>query len=288
MKRPTITLICPLYNAEGYILSLHKSLKKQKDIKIVEFKYILTESSDKTEEIMKNNNIPFEKIKKSEFSHSLTREKAAMSAKGEILVFLTQDVVIKDDYFLSKLVAPIVNCASSAAYARQLTKYNNLEKYTREFNYPGKSRLVSREDIDTLGMRVFFFSDAACAVSAKIFRKIGGYDGIDLPMSEDMYLAYKLIMQGYKIQYAADAKAYHSHDMSFRQVYDRYWRTGMFMKMNPQIEAYGARKEGGGMAKYLLKRVIEDRRVGLLVRFPLDMAVRYIGMQHGKHMKVEK
>ncbi len=281
-KFPKLSIICPLYNAENDFLGLNKSLKKQENVSIVEIKYILTESSDRTEDLLKMNDVPYEKIKKKDFSHSLTREKAALSAKGDILVFLTQDVIIKSDKFLAKLVAPIVSGEAEATYGRQKTKYENIEKYTREHNYPAKSSLVSKKDLDKLGLKTFFFSDAAGAVDAKTFKKLGGYDGKDLPISEDMYFAYKLIMSGGKIKYVADAVVYHSHKFTFKELYNRYKLTGEFMKMNPEIAQYGVNSAGGGMAKYILKRALREGNWEVICRYIPDMAARFVGMKVGE------
>ena len=49
----TVDIICPLYNAENDIENLHNSLLMQKDVKINEIKYILTESNDNTEKKLK-------------------------------------------------------------------------------------------------------------------------------------------------------------------------------------------------------------------------------------------
>ncbi len=38
----TVDIICPLYQAENYIVSLHQSLLKQKNVKINKIQYILT------------------------------------------------------------------------------------------------------------------------------------------------------------------------------------------------------------------------------------------------------
>ena len=49
------TVICPVYNGENYIKGLHDSILKQKlqsDIKI-DILYLLTESKDKSEQILK-------------------------------------------------------------------------------------------------------------------------------------------------------------------------------------------------------------------------------------------
>ena len=48
----TVDIICPLYNAEKNIETLHKSLLKQNKVKINKIIYILTESKDNTEKIL--------------------------------------------------------------------------------------------------------------------------------------------------------------------------------------------------------------------------------------------
>ncbi len=278
----SIDIICPLYNAEEYVLNLDESIKKQKKVKIASINYILTDSNDNTESILNKYKIKYEKINKSNFSHSLTRENEAMKSKSDILVFITQDVEIDDDMWLYNLTKNIGKDNIVAAYSRQISKYNNIEKYTREFNYPDKSFVVSKEDIKEKGLKTFFFSDAASAIDTKVFKELKGYDNKNLPISEDMYIAYKIIMNGYKISYEADSIVYHSHKFSLKQIYDRYKLTGKFFKENSYLDDYGTTGSGAKLAKYVLKRILKEKRIGLLLRYPFDMAARLIGMKVGK------
>lgn len=277
-----IDIICPLYNAEEYILNLDKSLKKQKKVKINKIYYLLTESKDKTEKILKKNHINYELIKREDFSHSLTREKKAMECTADIIVFITQDIVIEDDLWLYHLTKNIMSEKCEAAYSRQITKYNNIEKYTREKNYPENSRIVSKKDIKKLGLNTFFFSDASSAIKTSVFKELNGYDKKDLPTNEDMYFAHKLITNGYKISYEAESIVYHSHNFTLKELYKRYKLTGKFMKENHHLDEYGTTSAGGGLAKYILKRAIKDRNLKVLMRYPFDMAARLIGMKVGK------
>ena len=281
MKNVKIDIICPLYNAEKYIENLHNSLLMQ-STKVNNISYILTESKDNTEKYLKENKLNYKKIKPSEFSHSLTREQAVFSSKADIVVFITQDVEIRNNDWLEKLVNPIINKESEATYSRQLTKYNNIEKYTRESNYPDKSQIKSKKDIKTLGLKTFFFSDASSAVKRDIFVKLNGYDHKDLPISEDMYFAHKLITNGYKIKYCADSIVYHSHKFTLKQIYDRYKLTGNFFKQNSYLDEYGTTSSGANLAKYILKRIFQDHNFKLLFRYPFDMAARLFGMKVGK------
>ena len=143
-----IEIICPLYNAAQYIEKLNESLKKQKNVKIGKVSYILTESKDNTENILKQLNLSYTIIEPKDFSHSLTREKVAMESNSDILVFITQDIEIRDENWLENLVSPIIDSEVEAAFSRQLTKYDNIEKYTREKNYPENSYIVSKKDIE--------------------------------------------------------------------------------------------------------------------------------------------
>lgn len=277
-----VDIICPLYEAENYILNLNDSLLKQENVNINKIQYVLTKSKDNSEKILKENKLNYILIDKKDFSHSLTREKEAMKSKSDIIVFISQDIVIENTDYLYNLVNPIINGEADACYSRQLTKFDNIEKYTRESNYPDKSIIKTKDDIEKLGLKTFFFSDASSAVNAKVFKKLNGYDGKNLPINEDMYFAYKLIMNGYKIKYCADSVCYHSHNFKLKELYDRYKLTGRFFKENSYIDNFGTNKSGGGLAKYILKRAIKDKNIKVLIRFVPDMAARYIGMKVGK------
>ena len=279
-----IDIICPLYKAEEFIVNLNNSLLKQENVTINSINYILTESNDRSEELLKKNKCSYEVIKRSEFSHSLVRENAAMKCSGDILVFITQDIDIRTNNWLERLVAPIISGEAEASYSRQLTKFNNIEKYTRECNYPDVSVIKTRSDIPKMGLKTFFFSDACSAIKESVFKELEGYDHKNLPISEDMYIAYKLIMNDYRIKYCADSVVYHSHDFTLKELYERYKLTGKFFKEYSYIDKYGTNKSGGSLAKYILKRAIQDKNIKVLFRFVPDMFVRFVGMKVGKNL----
>lgn len=282
----TIDVICPLYNAEKYVLELNKNILKQKKVDISNVKYLLTLSKDNTEKILKENKLDYEIIKKEDFSHSLVREKAALKSKADILVFITQDIIIENDNWLYELVNPIIKDEADATFSRQISKdKNSIEFYTREKNYPEKSRIVTKKDIKEYGLNTFFFSDASSAIKESVFKKLNGYDNKNLPINEDMYIAYKLIQNGYRIKYCAKSVVVHSHNFTLKQQYDRYKLTGKFFKQNSYLDQYGTTKSGGGLAKHVLKRALQDKNIKVLIKFIPNMAARYIGMKVGKYEK---
>ncbi len=255
-----IDIICPLYNAEQYIENLDNSIKKQKQVNINKIRYVLTEGKDRTKEKLEKLKANYKTIQPQEFSHSITREKEAFESEADILVFITQDIIIEDEMWLYYLTKDIEEGKCEAAYSRQLCNNNTIEKYTRELNYPEKSNFTTKNDINKLQLRTFFFSDAASAIKKEVFVKLKGYDNKNLPISEDMYIAYKLIMNGYTIKYCADSKVIHSHNFTIKQQYKRYYDTGRFFKENEYLNKYKVNNSGVEMAKYVLKRAIRRQK----------------------------
>lgn len=277
-----IEIICPVYNAEKYILNLNNLLLDQEKIEIYKITYILTESTDNTEKLILENKLNYIKINKEEFSHSMSREKVALNSDADILVFITQDIKPNNTLWLYNLIKDIQNGSVDACYSRQISEYNNIEKYTRQKNYPDKSFVVSKEDIKKLGLKTFFFSDASSAIRKETFVKLNGYDNKTLPTNEDMYIAYKLIINGYKIKYCANSEILHSHNFTLKQLYKRYYDTGIFFVLVPEINKYNQTKTGIGLAKYILIQAIKEKNVKVLLRFVPDMLARYFGMKKGK------
>lgn len=281
-----ISIICPLYNAEKYILNLDNSIKMQRDVDVESIHYILTESKDKSKYILDDIEAEYNVIPKSEFSHSLTRENQAMKSSGDIVVFITQDIMIENDLWLYNLIKDIMNEKCEAAFSRQICKYSGIEKYIRSKNYPNYSRIVSNQDISRLGLMTFFFSDASSAVRKDIFKKLNGYDNKNLIISEDMYLAYKLIMNGYRIKYCADSVVIHSHKFTCKQLFSRYFDTGVFFADNINLSNYSSNQSGMRLASSVFFNSMKSKDFFTIFNIFPNFISRFIGIQLGKRYKI--
>lgn len=282
-----VDIICPLYNAENYIEEQLKQIESQtryNDLKNI--RYIITESKDSTNKIVenlkeKNEKILYKTVKKEDFSHSLTRELEVKESTSDIIVFITQDIKIERNDWLENLIKPIEKGEVAATYSKQICKdKSSIEYYTRQKNYPEKSIIKSKADIEKIGMNAFFFSDASSAINKEIFINENVYDGKKLPTNEDMYIAYKLIMDGYKIEYCADSEIIHSHKFSIKETYNRYKTYGEFLKQEPQINIKSS-KTGGNLAKFIIVNAIKDKNFIIILKFLPDMIARYFGMKAG-------
>ena len=282
----SVTVICPLYKSREYINSLHNSLLMQEDVDLKVVKYILTETGDGVDKIVREmDKAELTVISIDEFSHSLTRERAAMESNSDILVFITQDIIIKDKKWLSKLCKPIYEGKCEAAFSRQICDNQSIEKHTRVNNYPKESRIVSKDDVERLGIMTFFFSDAASAVKTDVYKKLNGYDGKDLLTNEDMYLAYKLINNGYRIMYNADAEVIHSHDYKFMQLFKRYFDQGAFLSDNAYLTQYGANGSALKLLKVVVVESLKDKNFKAFFNIIPNFAARFLGNQAGKRYK---
>ncbi|NMA50137.1 MAG: glycosyltransferase [Tissierellia bacterium] len=281
-----VTVICPLYKAEEYIDELHNSLLMQKNIKLKEIKYILTDNKDGlAEKISGLEKATLTKITPEDFSHSLVREEAAFEVNTSIIVFITQDVKIRDDNWIYKLVRPIFYNECEAAFSKQICDNNSIEKYTRIKNYPDESRIVTKKDTDKLGIRTFFFSDAASAVNTKIFKKLNGYDGKDLLTNEDMYFAYKLINSGYRIMYNSESEVIHSHDYKFKELFKRYFDQGVFLINNDYLMKYNVNGSAVDLLLFIVKESIKEKNGKVILNILPNFLARYLGNKFGQNYK---
>lgn len=277
-----ISIICPIYNGEKYIEGLNESLILQKDVDIVEIKYILTKSKDNSEKVLKGIRADYEIIEPSEFSHSLSREKAAFNSRGDIIVFITQDIIIKSDMWLYNLTNSIEKGVCEASFSKQICTEKTIERYTRMNNYPDESRVVSKKDIDKLGIMTYFYSDASSAIRKDIFVKLNGYDGKNLLTNEDMYIAYKLINNGYKIKYCADSEIIHSHKYKYFSLLKRYFDQGVFLKQHEYITNSGANSSAINLAKFVVVNSLKEKSFKVFFDIIPNFGVRYIGNKLGQ------
>lgn len=105
------TVFIPTYFGEKYLDELLKRVISQK----VDFKYEIliydTSSTDGTPKIIakyrkKYDNIRYKSIIKAEYGHGKTRRDAAYDARGEIVVYLSQDAIPAHDRWLYEMVKP--------------------------------------------------------------------------------------------------------------------------------------------------------------------------------------
>lgn len=278
----TVDILCPLYNASNDFETLMNGINQQQDVVIKNLIFPVTESTDNTLELAKTitNAIVYE-VKKEDFSHSLTREQAIEHATSDIVIFMTQDVFLSDVHAVKNL-AECIDENVIHAFSRQLTKSKGIEKYTRQKNYPKESYIMSAKDIEKEQIKAFYSSDACAAYDRKKFIELNGFDGKKFKVSEDMYYCRKALLNGYSIKYCAESIVTHSHKLTLKQLYKRYYDIGLFFAQNPEFKQYKSADSGLKLAFYILKQALKHFDIPVLIRWFPDMLVRYLGKKKGE------
>jgi rhamnosyltransferase len=276
-----ISLIIPTRNAGTCLANLLSMIRAQ-DTKPSEVIIIDSSSEDNTVEIAERFGAKALVIPRKDFNHGTTRNTAAMEARGDILVFMTQDALPADANLLTALTGPLSMPDIAAAYGRQIQKdgATPLEVFTRRFNYPDIPMTKGIEDIGQYGIKTFSFSDVCSAIKKDPFREAGMFSSVRA--NEDMLIAARLIINGYKVSYVPDAQVIHSHHYSLRQQFKRYYNIGSSLNANRWILRY-ARAEGEGL-RFIggqIRFVLEKHRYRLVPYILLEAAAKYAGYRIG-------
>ena len=183
------------------------------------------------------------------FNHGGTRQWAIerIEADVEFVVLMTQDALLATPDALCRLLKPFANESVGAVYGRQLPHADAtlLAAQARFFNYPNSSFVNTFEDRARLGLKAAFCSNSFAAYRLTHFKAVGGFPK-HVIMGEDMWVAARMLMAGFKVAYASEALVYHSHNHSFKEEFQRYFDTGVFHAQAPWLlENFGSVKSEG-------------------------------------------
>ncbi len=288
---PSVSVIIPTYNAEVYIQKLCESLVSQ-SLKNIELIIIDSSSTDKTREIAKQYTSNIIQIPQEEFDHGSTRTKAAKIAKGDILVYLTQDAIPYDRESIAKIIEAFENPKVGAAYGRQIPyeKTNIFGKHLREFNYPENSYIRSKNDIKQYGIKTAFLSDSFAAYRKETLSAVSFFKD-KLILGEDTYVGAKMILEDHLLAYVAQAKVYHSHSYSIKEEFKRYFDIGVFHKSEEWLlKTFGkAENEGLHYVKSEINYLSEHKKNILFPELIVRNFTKYFAYKLGqKHSFLPK
>lgn len=207
------------------------------------------------------DNLELHHLTKAEFDHGGTRDMGIRMSEADIVVCMTQDALPENELLLERLVNVFSDPEIWAAYARQIPKKDcsEVERYTRSFNYPQESRIKSSRDLAVLGVKTFFCSNVCAAWRRGIYLKLGGFEKKTI-FNEDMIYAGRLIQNGGKIAYCADARVIHSHNYRASQQFHRYFDLAVSQAMHPEVFG-GVRSESEGM-RLVKKSILHCMQIG--------------------------
>ncbi len=287
----SITVVVPTYNGGTLFKQCIDALLIQK-VADLEILIIDSGSNDGTVEYLLKNKLKVIQICKADFNHGGTRNLAVNHAKNsDYLVFLTQDCILDDELSIYNLIELFQDASVSAICGRQIphADANPLAKHARLCSYPAFSAIKSQADIAKLGIKTGFMSNSFSAYRRNAFEALGGFPKNTI-LAEDMFMASKMILSGYKIAYCAEAVARHSHNYTPWEEFRRYFDIGVFHVCEPWIQQQfgGASGEGFRFAKSELY-YLWPRAPLWIPRALLTTACKLLGYKLGKsYLKIPR
>lgn len=249
-QKARIACIIPTYNGRDDLARLLDSLDKQ----VARFDLFIVDSSssDGTRELALARVKNVLTIPSSQFNHGGTRQMLVSQNPGyDIYVFLTQDAYLEDVDAIARLVAPFSDEKTGAVCGRQLPHRDAspLAQHARLFNYPESSLVKTFDDAPVMGLKTAFMSNSFAAYRGSALLEVGGFPE-HVIFAEDMYVAAKMLLQGWKVAYAGDASCRHSHNYTLLEEFRRYFDMGVFHAREPWIrERFGG--AGGEGLRYV-------------------------------------
>lgn len=245
-----------------------------------------TASEDETVQTARSYGAEIYRIEPEEFSHGGTRTMAAGLARGGILVFLTQDVLPASRDMLARLVQPILDDPRvDVCYARQLPSFEAtaIAAHLRHFNYPESSSERTFGDREQLGLKAVFVSNSCAAYRRSSLAEIGFFEA-DLIFGEDSWAAGKLLEQGGKIVYTAEAAVHHSHNYSWNEEFRRYFDIGVFHERGRWLlDTYGgAGQRGLDYVRSGLGYLWRHHRYSMIGDFMVRVGLKFCGYRLGR------
>jgi rhamnosyltransferase len=242
-------------------------------------------SRDGSVEVARSHGARVHEIPASEFGHGRTRNLGAELARGEILVFTSQDAFAADDAWLAILVRSLAGASRIAgAYGRQLPHDDATppERYFLDFLYGPDARIQRLEGHEP-DYEQTLFSNVNAAIPRDVWREFPFAD--DLIMSEDQEWSRRVLRAGYELVYEPAAAVHHSHRYSIAAAFRRFFDSGVSAE-----RSYAAGTSGSGSlrragARYARGEVAWLWRTGQRHWIPYAAAyelAKFTGMQLGR------
>ncbi len=282
------SVVVPTYNGGAVWAECAKAISTQ-SVK-PEIVYVIDSSSeDNSVQIAKSYDFKVKIIPRSEFNHGGTRNKAAKELDAiDVLVFLTQDAILDNPTALETMLSYFIEDHDVAAVCgRQIPHYNAspLAIHARKFNYTNKTEVKSKAEIPRLGIKTAFISNSFAAYKGSIFHELGGFPD-DVILSEDMYMAAKMILAGYKVIYSAESCVRHSHNYTITQEFNRYFDIGVFHADNKFIMNFFGGVGGEGVRFICSEVMYLLKKSPLLIPIALSRALmKFVGFKLGVNYK---
>lgn len=185
-------------------------------------------STDGTLEAARSQPVILKQIPPQEFHHGRTRNLGVEMARGDYIVFITQDALPLDEKWLQHLSDSFDSPTVAMVVGRQIPWEHTRppEKFFCYYNFPA-FKIVVQSGADYYHDNVFI-SNVNSAFRRETLLKYKFDENI--VMAEDKEIAARLLKNGLTINYEPSAAVYHAHDYSLKSLFERSLDYGLALR----------------------------------------------------------
>jgi rhamnosyltransferase len=259
-----VSILLPTRDGERDLARLLPVLQRQRVEGGLELLAIDTASSDRSVELLRGAGFAVETIRSADFGHGRTRNALAARARGEFLVFFSQDALPEGDDFVERLLLPFADERLAGTYARILPKPDDDALTARSvlagpqacerpelYELPPGKRLEDLPLKQALAMLAF--SNVASAIRARVWRELPFPDVV---FGEDFAWAARVLTSGWRVRFTPECVVRHAHRYGPLSAFERYRVDAAFHR-----RAHGHRLRQGLLA--LVRGLAHECRLDL-------------------------
>lgn len=236
-----ISVFIPVYNGQKYLKECIEGILSQELPKDYELELLITDSGSKDNSISiikqytSDSRLVFDEIPNSEFSHGGTRQRAAKRAKGEFILYISQDAIPANNMWIINMIEPFfidskVVCVVGKQIPRPHAPVTIKREVSSVFSSLGTDdsivlhRYKSLIDGETIAPLNTFFSDANSAIRTDLL--LNKIPLRPVNYAEDQALAEDVLNTGLIKAYSPLGSVIHSNDYNYKEYrlrkYDEY------------------------------------------------------------------
>jgi rhamnosyltransferase len=222
-----ISVVIPVKDGGDPLRRCLDGIARQRTDEEVETIIVDSGSTDGSRELAESKGARVLEVQESGFRHGATRNLAATQARGELLVFTTQDAYAADEHWLERLCAPLrTDDDVAGVYGRQIPNPDASppERFFLEFLYGPSPRVQRARGPEDLSLLTTLFSNVNSAISHSFWERFPFAD--DMFFAEDQDWSRRVLLAGYAIRYEPDAAVHHSHAYTLTTAFKRFFDTG--------------------------------------------------------------
>ncbi|KIL97791.1 hypothetical protein CCC_00852 [Paramagnetospirillum magnetotacticum MS-1] len=209
------SVIIRCFNEQKYLPGLFDALDRQS---YRDFEVIIVDSGsfDRTREIAEARADQVLRISSHDFTFGYSLNAGIREARGRFIAIASAHTEPCDEHWLANLVEPLRDDTVAMSYGRQLgkacSKFSEAEDFDRTFGPHGREESPAR----------WCVNNANSAIRKDLWEQYG-FDE-ELTGLEDIGWARHWMDKGFRVVYRPDARLYHLHEESWRQIRRRYYR----------------------------------------------------------------